>query len=321
MQYLKICIALISILLFTSSIYADTVLMKDSTLLKGLVIEEYDDRITLSTIDGEKDILRKNIREIKYDAKDQNYMQMGRLYDDRGLYTKSAFYYKEAMKLNPKNSEARLGYISSHTKLIRERDKMLKEELKRRDMILNWRKGDENITFSKTDKSELLMRSLGISIAERQGIFIIDSIKPYSTADKAGIKNGDILVAVWGKLVQHSKLEDVIDELIGPENSEVSIVVEKDLSVLLDNMDRDIYEYLGIALEHDYDGLMVKDIIDEAQSKKHGLKKGDFVIAIRDNITRYTPLKKIIKDINNTKGKSIDLTIRRKINLRREGGL
>ena len=49
---------LIILFLMATLIYADTVIMKDGKEAKGLIVDEYTDRITLSTVDGERSISR-----------------------------------------------------------------------------------------------------------------------------------------------------------------------------------------------------------------------------------------------------------------------
>ena len=71
----KSIIPVIVIILFSNLAYADTVIMKNKTKIKGLVVDEYVDRVALSTIEGEKYILRKEIDTIEYDTPEQNFMQ------------------------------------------------------------------------------------------------------------------------------------------------------------------------------------------------------------------------------------------------------
>ncbi len=135
-----ICAIAILIFCTTSTLYADVVIMKNKTRIKGLVVDEYVDRVTLNTIYGEKDIFRKDIERIEYDTPEQNFMQLGRAYDDKGWYDKAAFYYKKAMEIKPDYKEAREAYLASHAKMWRKEEKMAESELKRQSMVMNWRR-------------------------------------------------------------------------------------------------------------------------------------------------------------------------------------
>lgn len=319
MRYLVIIIMLIP--LTTTILYADTVIMKDRAKIKGLVVEEYVDRITLSTVDGEKNIFRKDIERIEYDTPEQNFMQLGRAYDAKGWYDKAAFYYKKAMEMNPDYKEAREAYLASHAKMWRQEERMTRKELERQRMVIDWQeKRDKKSPSPGKDKAGLLKDILGISLVEKDGIFTIDEVRPHSSAARAGIQKGDLLMAIWGKYIRYNKVEEVTDELLGPKYSEVRVVVERKISIPTKDINENLYKSLGILLDFEYEGLIIKDAVAGKAGESAGLKKGDFVIAIDKNITRYLPLDSVIALINSAKNnKDIMFTVRRTINLRREG--
>lgn len=320
MRYL--IILTIWILFITTTLYADIVVTKDRSKLKGLVVDEYSDRIVLNTVDGEKTVFRKDIDRIEYDTPEQNFMQLGRAYEAKGWYDKAAFYYKKAMELNPDYKEARESYLACHAKIWRQEEKMTKKELEHRSMVMEWWKNRKNQAKPESrDKTALLKETLGLSLAEKDGLFTITDIRPYSSSDKAGVREGDILTGIWGKLIRYKKMEDVVDELLGPKYSEVRVIIERDVNIPIDTSLENLYKELGIVLGFEYTGLIVKDIIAGKPGESSGLKKGDHVPVIDKNITRYLPLDSIVALINSARNnKRIVFSIRRNINLRREGG-
>jgi len=305
-----------------TTLFADTIIMKGGEEIKGLVVDEYIDRITVSTVEGEKDILRKGIDRIEYDAPEQNFMQLGRSYDAKGWHDKAAFYYKKAMEINPDLKEAREAYLASHAKMWREEEAMARKELERQSMVMDWwRKTGKKGGSPGKDKASLLKDTLGISLVEKGGIFAIDEVKPYSSAASAGIKEGDLVVGIWGRLTRYSKMADILNELVGPKYSEVRVLVEKEIFIPINKRDKDLYKELGILLGFEYEGLMVKDVVAGKRGEAAGLKKGDLVTAIEGNITRYLPLDSIIALVNSARdAENVVFTIRRKLNLRRVGG-
>lgn len=314
-------IFIIFIILFSvvNIIYADTVILKDGVKLKGLVVEEYKDRIVLSTVEGEKNIFRKDIEKVEYNTPEQNFMQLGRAYDEKGWYDKASFYYRKAMEVNPDYKEAREAYLATHAR-IWQGDKGAKKELDRQIIAMEWWKNrNKKEVFAPKDKADLLKKTLGISLVEKKGIFKIDEVLPDSSAAKANIKNGDFLVGIWGKLISYSKMEDVLDDLLGPKYSEVKVLVEKEINAPVDINNKNLYKELGLLLGFEYEGLIIKNIMRVKTREALDFKKGDFIIAIDKNITRYLPMDRVIALINNTKNKNIVFTIRRNINLRREG--
>lgn len=307
-------------LITVGTLCADTIIMKDRKEIKGLVVDEYIDRITLGTIDGEKNILRKDIENVKYDTPEQNFMQLGRAYDTKGWHDKAAFYYKKAMDVNPDYKEAREAYLVSHAKMWRQEERMTRKELDRQSMIMNWQRNrNKEAQKLHKDKALLLKKTIGILLLKKDEVFTVDKVEPYSSAAKAGIEEGDILVSIWGKRIRYSKMKEVIDELLGPKFSEVRVLIEKDILVSTENMENDLYKKFGMSLEFKYEGLAINDIISGGKAELAGLRDGDFVVAIDKNITRYLLLDSAISLINSSKeGKDILFTIRRNVNLRRK---
>src|SRR3989338_2529431 len=209
------------LLVFTAStLYADTVILKNGAKVKGLVVDEYVDRVALSTVEGEKHILRKDIDRIEYDTPEQNYMQMGRAYEDKAWYDKAAFYYRKAMDINPDYKEARDAYVASHAKMWHEEEKRTKKDIETHNMAIEWQANkNKKVPVVVKSREDLVKGGIGISIIDNEGIFRINEVIPGSSASKAGIQKGDFLVAIWGMLIRYSKLEDVLNQLIGPRYS------------------------------------------------------------------------------------------------------
>jgi len=307
-------------LLVAATLYADTVVMKDGDRIKGLVIDEYVDRIILNTVDGERDIFIEDIEDIEYDTPEQAFMQLGRGCDAKGWYDKASFYYKKAMEVNPDHKEARELYLASYTKSWRQKERITKKEIEWRNMIMDWWKDrNKKAPQAQKDYSSALKKALGISLVEKDGSFIVDTITPYSNAAKAGIQKGDTIIGIWGRLIRYSKMKEVLKELLGPKHSELKLLVEKEIFIPVDEDTKNLYKELGILLAFEYEGLLIKDITPGQKGERLGFKEGDFLIEIDKNITRYLPLDKIIAIINSSSNKEIVFTIRRNITLRREG--
>ena len=305
------------------SLYADTLIMKDRSEIKGLVLDEYVDRITLSTVDGEKVFFRKDIDRIEYDTPEQNFMRLGREYELRGAYDKAAFYYKKASASNPNYKEARDAFLAMQAKVWKQEDEITEKEIKRREMIKDWRRDrHKEVLSSAKDKKVSLKEALGISLAEKEADFIIEEVRLFSNAYKAGVKEGDVLVSIWGKRTTHRKIEEVMDELIGPKHSEVRISIAREMHASIKDirMYKNFYKGLGILLAFEHDGLRIQEVERGKIGYRLGFKKGDFLMAIDGESTRYLPLDKIIAHINSAKdSKNIIFNIERSINLRRGG--
>ncbi len=321
MRYVIILFIIIIRVSFCLYSYADTVYMKDDSVVKGLVVEEYKDRITLSTYEGEKVVLRSDIKSIKYDTKEQKLMELGRIYDSKGQFDRAVPCYKEAIRLNPDFSEAKAAFIASSEKLLHEREALLRKEIARRSMIVNWREREKNSEVSSAQKGSLTMKALGINITQEKELFIIDEVELSSRAYKAcGVRKGDVLVAIWGKLIQYSDLNEVVSELAqGPKHSEVNFTLEKDLYVPLTGLNKNLYKKIGAVLKMDYNGLFIERITGNSPAEISGLRERDLVVAIEDKMARYLSTKEVINTINKCTNANINFTVRRNVTLKREG--
>ena len=67
------------------SAFPDTIRLKDGSELKGVIVEEFTDRVTLNTESGERQLLTSEIDNILYDTPEQNFIRLGNLAFDREL--------------------------------------------------------------------------------------------------------------------------------------------------------------------------------------------------------------------------------------------
>ena len=93
----------------SSTATADTVIMRSGMKVKGVVVEDYKDRIVLRTIDGENQILKKNIKDILFDLEEQNLTNVADFYLDSERYEEAFIYYQKALEVNPKYKRAQDG--------------------------------------------------------------------------------------------------------------------------------------------------------------------------------------------------------------------
>ena len=56
---------------------ADTVSLKSGAQQKGIVVEKYNDRVVLSTVDGEVEVKDSDIKDIIYDRREDNLVKLG----------------------------------------------------------------------------------------------------------------------------------------------------------------------------------------------------------------------------------------------------
>ncbi len=94
----------------------------------------------------------------------------------------------------------------------------------------------EELEYQRSDISGKFS-GIGASISVQDGLPVIVSPFDGSPADQAGIKPGDLITAVDGTDTSGRDLNDIIDEIRGPEGTEVVLSVLR-----LDGEDTDSYE-------------------------------------------------------------------------------
>ena len=55
---------------------SDTVYTKEGKELKGIIVEDYKDRIIFSTIDGQITVLKSDVKELYFDTEEQNLIKL-----------------------------------------------------------------------------------------------------------------------------------------------------------------------------------------------------------------------------------------------------
>jgi C-terminal processing protease CtpA/Prc len=141
----------------------------------------------------------------------------------------------------------------------------------------------------------------------------ITGVRASSPAYEAGIRQGDILVAVWGRLVKYLSIHEIVDLMLEKTSLETKCTIEHGVSVGVKNF--------GAEFKMQFDGMTVSRVQDGSSAKEAGLKEQDIITAINGNSTRYMPLKKALELIKNSANDTVMLTFRRDLVIwGKEGG-
>jgi len=292
----------------------DTVIKIDGSEARGLILEDYTDRIVLSTVDGETVLMKRDIERLIYDEEAQNYLYLARSYQDKNRIKLALEYVDKALEADPGSEEAitMKNYMSSKLLISREDD--LFEKVERRKKIMDLRSG-RLPAAAEIDKKgaerEKLRRETGLDISSREGWIVISSVIPPSPAHDAGLEAGDRIVSISGMLIRYWPVERAVRELAGMRYTEINLVIERDIEIKPEGgNEKNASKDLGMKLSMEPDGLTVKSLSEGGLAALSGLKKGDLIISVDGNSTRYLPLPEADKLIYGGEGKVI-LTARR----------
>jgi len=283
--------------------------LKNGKEVKGIVVEEYDDRLVMSTYEGEKTFFKKQIQKIKYDLQEQNFEKLGDKYMSQGRFERAYYYYNKALKVNPdyKRASDKIAYIRSLP--YRSFRQGRENEIARVRFM-------EKQTKKKTEEEQTLEEKLksvtGLSIAEENGRIEVVEVKKKSPGSMAGIRKNDILAAVWGRFTDYMPEYDVARLLLKGGPGEIRLTIERDIVLKKGQKRPGKYsDIINATLKMLPNGLTVLSVKPDGVGWKIGLKKHDLVIAINGSGTRYMPFDEVVQIIEKRENDIIEFTIRR----------
>ncbi len=314
-----------SILFLAAVARADTIQTNDGKEIKGIVVEDYKDRVIISTADGELTVMKSGIKNVAYDGEEENLIKLAERAKDHKDYEKSYVYYTMALKANPLSKIAREGIVFLQAYLFRK-----EEQWKHSDMMLqaeldakSGKAMPQNSATDRLKESTLKLRdSIGITIKSSDGQFKVETVDAKSAANEAGVRQGDLIIAIWGRLTGYMATQDAIEILLEKPTLEIKCTIERKINVPIEP-DRGILagskELIGASFSLEFDGITISDMAEDGSAYAEGMQKGDLVTALDSKPTRYMPLKEAVDFIRNSNGDSVEITVRRVVTIWRKG--
>ena len=300
----KLLSILVAIMLsFSQGVVADTLYLKEGKEIKGIVIQNYHDRIVFNTIDGEKTIKKSDIEDILYDRREQNLIKLGDFHYQKNNLVKAYTYYRKAYQINPDYKEAQDRYIHIRSVLMRRPEKQFKSDMDRKRALFQQAgklyepKIKEGIAKSK---EELFKQLTGIVLFTEDEVPKIRSLVSESPASKTGIKVYDEIFSVWGRLTAYYDLDDIVDMIIDSPSPEVMLKVKREISIYPDSKKIVSLSDLGILIGIKEPGLTVSDIDKLIIPSEIDLLKEDIISDINGKSIIYMPLKEVKETIKSS---------------------
>lgn len=303
-----------------SASFSDTIHTNDGQEIRGIIVEDYKDRIVMSTVDGEITSLKSDIKQLFYDSEADNLVKLAERSRERGDMLKAFAYYDMALRADPDSKSAKDGIIFLQGYLFRKEQAKKEDEIRKQEEFENF--GAAKIVEEKSETEKIkdlsagIRANIGITLSLKNGRHVVDSVRKNSPADDAGMKKGDIIVAAWGRLTGYMSLEEIMEILSEKPSLEIKCSVERDITIY-PNPDRaivpSIKDKIAAEFNMQFDGLTVSDVTENGPAFGSGLRKNDLVIDIDGKSTRYMPLKKAIYLMRSTKNEPLRLKIRREL--------
>ena len=307
----------VSLACFAMPLTADTIVTNDGKEMRGIVVEDYKDRVIFSTVDGEVPVMKSDMRELTFDSDEDNFIKMAEQAAERRDYSKAMGFYNMALKANPDSSAAKQGMAYLRGSIYRkEEDAKSANILRQQEIELYGNQAPIRSGAGNVDSMmEKLEKTTGMRVAITDYAPMITVVNSKSPAFEAGVRKGDTLVSVWGKLAGYLSLKEILDLLISRSAIEIRCVIERVYDVPL-NQNKTVMsgseDLIGAMLVMEFDGLVISGVTDGGAAHEAGIRKGDHVMMIDGKPTRYMPLKKAIDLIKSARSDTVKLTIRRK---------
>ncbi len=310
-----------SVLLFQFTTVADTVCLKDGSKVKGIVVENYYQSIVLSTIYGEKHFDKSDIKDILYDRKEQNLVKLGDYYQRNGNLAKAYTYYKKAYELNPDYKEAKDKFIYMRSTLLRNPEKQFKDDMARKQALFKESGRLYNPKVKKTTitEEERFKKATGLVLASDKGMPKIVKVTPFSAAEESGIRKGDIIISIWGKLTGYLALDTIMDMIMESSSPEIILNIKRMVTIPASGKQDKGLDNIGLSLKMQEGGLVVAALKRNSVGVRSGLMEGDIITHIDGAPVRYTPFNSVKNKISNSllRG-SVNLDIARDLALWRK---
>jgi len=291
---------------------ADTVVLKNGESVKGLILDEFSDRIVVSTVEGEKILMKSEIRSAAYDEEVKAIMQKARNCAKKGKYFKAYQLYEQAAMMDPELEEA--GERRDHMRNYL--------EVKTREDLI------EKINFNNEQRSGIspegadaeLGRELGLALGDGEKYPVIKGVSADAAyAGRIRPASGDSIVSVWGQMTAYMDRQDVASELLS--SGEVRFEIERTVRVVLGEytplVDGLVFpRYKGVvggAVTLTKKGLVVSDVFAAGPFRDAGIMPGDHICRLDGRNIRYVPVGEILDFFVGKQGQSIDVVIRRDV--------
>ncbi len=302
------------IFIFTISMsiaFADKVTLIGGTTVPGLIVDEYVDRIVISTYEGEKTFKRSEISSIEYDEVVSRLLNLADEARGSKRYKEAAYYYQRALGVDPGSVAAKDGM-----RLIIREQLLAGTERSREELALmealeggaNWSGLPRSAVSQRNNVRDLL--GIELAIEKDTPVAYVKSVVPGSVAAENGVRENDRIVSVWGKNLHYLSYEQILQELAGPEYSVVKCGIEREVTV-------DARQARAMVIDLDKDGYFIRDVSDLDAGTAKFVSFGDRLLAVNSVSTRYMPPGELNKMLKDKKEKAA-LLLKRYIYMTRE---
>ena len=296
--------------------------MKDGSQMKGLVVEQHEDRVVLSTEQGEVPVLREKIGNIAFDDPEWTFMELGESNETAGRFGEALAYYEKALAANANLEDAKKAVTRVRNRFWSAVVIGPREEIEKRQALYDaWGKAKPGHPYDVQDHVRQaisgLREGLGLVLSQKGDWVRISEAAPRKDAALAGLRRNDRLVAMDGRSLRYLDADVVREKFLSPRYSNLTLDYERDCTLRRTGFERSLDE-LGMRIELGSQGLYLKAVKTGGPADKAGLKPGDLLMSVNGASTRYLPIKKLLGVVVGGPGDDSVLSVRRSVLLTRK---
>jgi hypothetical protein len=300
---------------------ADSVDLKAGDQLKGLIVEEHEDRVILSTAEGELQVLRKNIAKIDYDDPSYSLMSLGRQLEREKKFGEALSYFEKAAQLNPGLAEAKQAAIGVRSKMWAGFTQGPTGEIEKQQIIQDSWRADTSMADEarrgEEEKEETLWKRLGVQVDQSGDFVRALEVRVGGYAHQTGLRNGDMLYSVDGRSLRYIQKSTVINDLLEPRYASMVLEVRRKI-IFPAKIGKTDTRNLGIDLKLDYNGVLINRVKSSGIADQYRIKSGDRLVSVAGENTRYMPIKTINKKLKKQQGKVFTIETARTLQMARQ---
>jgi hypothetical protein len=296
---------------------ADTVFLKDGTRVQGVILDEYSDRVLVSTAEGEKSVLKDDIWKASYSDEIRSTLHKARNMVRRGKLTEAYSYYKKVSEIDPGNIEAdiRLEFLRKSIKN-GVHDKIW-DNIEMRTSALSGGSYDPAFAVKK-ERYKLFLSPGEPAVTVNGKVQNAEGI----VFQPEGLTSGDRIISVWGAKTAYLGVEEIAGLLA--TNGDNRVVIERDVNAALEKPGRGLSVFgfsnryrsiTGASLELNNKGVEVRKVRPGGPFDRAGIIQGDIISSVNGESIKYTPLKKVFQMIEAGAGSKALFSIQRDITI------
>lgn len=291
--------------------------MRDRRRIKGLVVDEYADRIIVSTGDGEKTLMKSDVQSVLYSSEEDSLMRKAFGYLDRGRPVEAYNMFGNVLEISPDNDRARDMRIYIRGSM----ESAIRENFS--GTMLREKAGHAGIR--STGAGSQAGKTLGFHLEKGEKNVIVRDVKKDLALYSAGdLEPGDRIVKVGGIFTAFMDPEEVYGLLLA--KTEVNLTLERTVfpeipyrrGILGGLFSGRYRNMLGAALKLYRQGITVEDLVRGGTFCLAGIREGDLVWSIDGKSTRYMPVSEAVDVISRNRGRTIEIVVRRNMTLWRK---